>query len=57
VALAIPSGRNFKILILALITLIKKRVKGKIPLGPTIDFLKSDFNFKTNFPVSPREEK
>jgi len=37
--------------------LIKKRIKGKIPLGFTVDFLKSDFNFKTNFPVSPREEK
>jgi len=37
--------------------LIKKRIKGKINLGSAVDFLKSDFNFKTNFPVSPREEK
>jgi len=36
--------------------LIKKRIKGKINLGSAVDFLKSNFNFKTNFSVGSRGE-
>jgi len=40
-----------------LLILIEKSKDIKIKLGPTVDFFKSDLNFKTNFSASPWGEK